>query len=208
MSENISIAVTSINKVKECPRCFWFDRKIGSAPFLFPSIPFQMDRIIKNFVRGKSELPDWYPVKGEVIEIGRLDAFEQESGLTVKGELDELVKTQNGYYIVDYKTGKPKDEVPDYYQSQLDGYAFLLEANGYNPVTGGALIYFTPKEGEIISGKVLFKITPVPGDVDPERIMEPLFQARKIIEMDAPPPPSSDCDMCRWRSEVIDVTAE
>lgn len=132
-----------------------------------------------------------------------LRATDQKSGVTLKGRLDALVRTADGkYHIVDYKTAYPREEVPDYHQLQLDGYAFLLERNGYRPVAGGVLLHFMPEHGDLTEGRFPFEITPVRVAVNPSRIPRILFRAKRILEMESPPTPSKDCDMCRWRRDV------
>jgi CRISPR/Cas system-associated exonuclease Cas4 (RecB family) len=207
MPENIEISVSSLQSVLDCPLCFWLAAK-GLAPptFPLPGVLSRIDKIIKDYMKGfvgRSDLPDWFPAKGTFLgATGRMKATDARSGVTLTGMLDALVLTPEGkYYIVDYKTASPKEEVPDYYQMQLDGYAFLLEGNG-RPVAGGALLYFTPEEGDLSRKKISFRITPVRAEVDPRRVLRPLMQARKILEMESPPQPKEDCQWCKWRREI------
>jgi len=207
MPENIEISVSNLHSVLDCPLCFWLAKR-GLAPptFPLPGVLNRMDSIIKNYMKqfvGRSDLPDWFPVEGTFLgATGKMKAADPKSGVTLKGMLDALVLTPDGrYYIVDYKTASPKEEIPDYYQMQLDGYAFLLEGNG-RPVAGGALLYFTPEEGDLADRKISFRITPLRAEVDPKRVLRPLMQARKILEMEEPPRPGEDCQWCEWRGEI------
>jgi CRISPR/Cas system-associated exonuclease Cas4 (RecB family) len=171
-----------------------------------------MDRVIKKFMEkfiGSSNLPKWFPVRGTFLGPTKtLQATDPKSGVTLRGRLDALVMTADGYHIVDYKTSKPKEEVPEYYQMQLDGYAFLLERNGYAPVAGGVLLHFMPEEGDLTRGRVPFEITPVRVDVHPGRIPRILSRARRILEMESPPPPSDDCEWCGWRREIEETLSK
>lgn len=124
------------------------------------------------------------------------------------GRLDALVRAEGGYHIVDYKTARPKEEVPEYYQTQLDGYAYLLEGNGYRPVAGGVLLHFMPAEGDLTEGRVPFEITPVWSEMDPSRIPAVLSRVREVLEMEAPPPPSEDCEMCEWWGEIRETLSK
>ncbi len=202
MNRSISISVTSLQSALDCPLCFWLSDRIGSAPSIFPGVPNQMDSVIKEYMRpfiGKSDLPGWFPVRGEFIDISQmLRATDPASGVTLKGKLDALVRAPDGYHVIDYKTGRPPKEIPNYYQMQLDGYAYLLEANGYGPVAGGCLIYFTPEPGDISPGCFPFKITPLATEVEPGRIPPVLARAKEILESERPPPRTEDCEMCEW----------
>jgi CRISPR/Cas system-associated exonuclease Cas4 (RecB family) len=207
MSENIEISVSNLHSVLDCPLCFWLTAK-GLAPpsFPLPGVLSRMDAVIKGYMKqfiGHSDLPEWFPVKGTFLgATGKMKTTDPMSGVTLKGMLDALVLTPDGkYYIVDYKTASPKEEIPDYYQMQLDGYAFLLEGNG-KPVAGGALLYFTPEESDLSERKISFRITPVHAEVDPRRVLRPLMQAKKILKMESPPQPSDDCQWCEWRGEI------
>jgi CRISPR/Cas system-associated exonuclease Cas4 (RecB family) len=213
MSENIEIGVTSLQSALDCPLCFWLSEKIGSPPSIIAGITVQMDSVIKRYMHqfiGSSHLPSWFPVRGTLLDTrGTMRARDPASGVTLRGALDALVKTHDGRYIViDYKTGKPPEEIPNYYQMQLDGYAYLLEQNGLRPVEGGVLLYFTPAHGDISDGIFPFKITAVRTKVDPSRIPPVLAQAKKILEMNTPPERSEGCEMCIWREQVEKALSE
>ncbi len=207
MAESIKIGATRLQSVLKCPLCFWLSKRIGSAPSIFPGIPAQIDSVIKNYMKqfiGSDNLPKWFPVRGTFIDASKtLRAIDSVTDITVVGKLDALAKTKDGnYHILDYKTGKPRDEVPDYYQMQLDGYAYLLERNGYRPVSEGVLLYFTPEQGDILEDSFPFRITAVGTKVDSSRIPLVLARAKEILELSTPPLRSEDCAMCMWLEQV------
>ena len=56
------LSPSSLNLMKECPRCFWLDKhNVWKRPSgIFPSLPSGMDKILKvhfNKFRDKGELP-------------------------------------------------------------------------------------------------------------------------------------------------------
>ncbi|MDI6884538.1 MAG: PD-(D/E)XK nuclease family protein [Hadesarchaea archaeon] len=172
-----------------------------------------MDSVIKGYMKqfvGSSDLPEWFPARGTLLDTKQtLRATDPATGITVAGKLDALVKTEDGrYYVVDYKTGRPPEEIPDYYQTQLDGYAYLLERNGLRPVAGGVLLYFTPQHGDLKDGLFPFKITAVQAQVDPGRVTPVLARAKQILEMETPPPRAEDCELCIWREQVEGALSE
>lgn len=213
MPEPIEIGVTSLQSAIDCPLCFWVSQNIGSPPSIFAGIPSQMDSVIKNYMRqfiGRSDLPKWFPVRGTLLDTSRtMRARDPGTGVILKGVLDALVRTPDGkYHIIDYKTGRPPEEIPNYYQMQLDGYAYLLERNNLRPVVSGVLLYFTPAQGDISEGLFPFKITAVRAKVDSSRIPSVLTRAKQIIESEVPPPRSEDCEMCIWREQVEQTLSE
>ncbi len=213
MVENIRIGVTSLQSALNCPLCFWLAGRLGPPPSIFAGITSQMDSVIKNYMKqfiGSSNLPEWFPVRGTLLDAsGTLRATDPSTGITVAGKLDALAQTSNGdYVIVDYKTGRPPEEIPYYYQMQLDGYAYLLERNGFKPVAGGVLLYFTPKHGDLGEGLFPFRTTPVRAAVDSSRVLSALSRAKEILDMTAPPPRSEDCETCMWREQAEQSLSE
>lgn len=213
MEENIKISVTSLQSVLDCPLCFWISQKLYSPPSIFAGITSQMDSVIKNYMRqfiGGSNLPSWFKVRGTYLDAAqKLKATDSRTGITVVGKLDALVKTlDEKYHIVDYKTGRPRENIPNYYQMQLDGYAYLLEQNGFRPVGGGALLYFTPDHGDLSEGLFPFKITAVRTEVDSNRILSVLTRAKQILSSPTPPSRSEGCELCMWREQVGQTLSE
>jgi len=207
MNNNLSISVTGLQSVLDCPLCFWLDRRIGSPPSIVAGITIQMDSVIKDYMKqfvGRSDLPGWFPVAGRFVDVsGTLKAADPASGITLRGKLDAMVQARDGsYHVIDYKTGRPPREVPNYYQMQLDGYAWLLERNGYGPVGGGCLLYFTPEPGDVEERCFPFKITPLAAKLDSNRVPPVLAKAREILDSETPPQRAEDCEMCLWLEQV------
>ena len=135
----------------DCPRCFWLDVKgIRKRPTgIFPSLPSGMDSILKKYFdtfRCKDCLPPELEGKleGKLFgDIGKLDVwrncfkgleyFDGKSGIGLRGALDDLFVTGDGFHVpLDFKTrGYPlKEDTHEHYQDQMNIYSFLLEENG------------------------------------------------------------------------------
>jgi CRISPR/Cas system-associated exonuclease Cas4 (RecB family) len=204
----IEVAVTELALVQGCPLCYWLSKRSLSPPAMpLPGILNKVDSVVKKFMSRfvhRRDLPDWFPVSGTFMgESGQLEATDSESGVVLRGKLDAFVRADDGkYVVVDYKASSPREEVLEYHRLQLDGYAFLLEKNGYSPVSEGILLHFMPAHGDLTERRFPFEITPVHVQVNPSRIPPILSRARKIIEMESPPAPDENCGMCRWRIEV------
>ena len=64
-----------------------------------------------------------------------------DSGEQKLYRLDRVIKTDKGYIIVDFKTGKPNEEKKEKHQKQLEEYQYALEKMG-KKVIETKLIYF------------------------------------------------------------------
>ncbi len=66
-----------------------------------------------------------------------------ERELMIEGKLyrpDRVVKNNNEWYVIDFKTGNPSDKEKEKYQKQIDFYTLALEKFGMK-MGGAALIY-------------------------------------------------------------------
>ena len=117
----------------------------------------------------------------------------------LSGAFDDLLVKEGRTIPFDYKTkGSPtsEEDATKYYQTQLDCYALMLEANGLKPLGYGFLLYYSPKQvGE--NGQVTFEIQPIKIDTDTERA-KGLFQKALAILSEPAPRASANCEYCGW----------
>jgi len=169
-----------------------------------------MDRVIKRYMErfiGRSGSPKWFPVEVQkFIGCRKLESEDPESGVILTGIPDAIAIGNDGQcYVVDYKTAAPKFEIPSYYQTQLDAYAWLLKQNDFAPIGGAYLLYFSPIDADISERLFPFDVTAVKVEVNPDRIPVLLMNAKKIIELQEPPEPSENCEWCVWRRNTRDL---
>lgn len=205
--EEIQISAGALAAAEGCPRCLWLDYHGHGPPSKpFPGVVQQLDSVIKDYTRqffGKDSLPPLFAgLEGTLIEIRTtLKTLEPKSGVTLTGKLDDLLREPQGTYrVIDYKSGKPGEEKARlYYQHQMDGYAYLVEANGHRPVRDAVLIFFEPIKGEALArGQVDFRITPQPLPTNPGRVPGLLQRARDILAREKPPESDMECRWCQW----------
>lgn len=123
----------------------------------------------------------------------------RENGAVLSGMLDDLLVNEDAYIPFDYKTkGSPTNEedATKYYQTQLDCYALMLEANGLKPAGYGFLLYYSPKEvGE--NGRVSFEIQPIKIQTDTARAKNLFCRALEVLKSSAPEA-ANECEYCGW----------
>jgi hypothetical protein len=139
-----------------CPCCFWYSVALGFRhPFdmSMPGILFNMDKFEKILVEAhfdaKKAAPKWLASLGCTgpVDFPRKMIEEiPKLGLTLVGMPDAVFAKKDGTLcLVDYKTAKYKgadDPFMAIYETQLWGYARLLEHEGVGTVSSAALVYF------------------------------------------------------------------
>jgi len=206
----LSVSQTTLNLLRDCPRCFWFYLKLGlqrpRGPW--PSVHTQLDRIINGYwdrYAAEGELPPL--VQGRLTGVPvfpRVEAwYDNSTGLYVAGRLDACLRVNGNEHVpVDHKSrGSQPNGTHEAYQLQLDVYHLLLEQSGYPPAGYGLLIYYIPENGDLDAGLVI--ATDVQKEqTDPERALAWVRKAREVLGMNEPPLPSPACEFCRWARET------
>jgi len=212
------LSPSSINLMKECPRCFWLTQhKVWKRPSgIFPSLPSGMDKILKihfDKFRDKSQLPPELCNNNHCEDMKLFDdeellktwqsnfkgiQFEDKKGNILKGAVDNILTKGKKLIVLDYKTrGYPlKEDTHKSYQNQLDTYNFLLRENGYDTEDYGFLLFYIPKEvtetGEFIFDTELIKMP-----TNPESAEKIFNDAIKLLNSDCP---KDSCEWCVGRS--------
>lgn len=201
MKKPLRLSASTLSILLDCPRCFWLqvNEDIRRPQGPFPSLPGGMDAVLKTAmdgVRRTGELPRELvgQVNGKLFsDQGQLDRWrdalrgdlrflDAARGIEVVGGIDDLVEERDGLTPVDFKTrGWPiKDDSHEYYEHQLDLYAWLLEKNGRRTSGRGVLLFFSPQayEGD---GRVQFRIEPVVLRTDVNRADALLARATQVL---------------------------
>lgn len=214
---------TGLNLFNDCPRCFWihYNEGVARPRGIFPSLPGGMDLVIKTYYdQYRGNLPPELKghVRGKLIEDLALmnqwrnwrtgmEYIDSTRNAVLFGALDECLVNQEGKYVpLDYKTrgSAPRDgDSERYYQTQLDTYALLLEANGYPVADYGYLVYYYPDVvGE--AGQVRFHVYPIELKLDYNRVRA-LFE-KAVDFLKTPMPEQGSCEYCVWQRAINDHT--
>ena len=213
-----------------CPRCFWIKRHCqNKLPFqIFPGIFSSIDSYTKKVTNVHfdrySKLPSWLeelaemgkPVK--VPHYSKFSVLDEESDVVLRGAPDEILQKDDGsHIIVDYKTAKftkAQDSLLPLYQVQLNAYAYIGERQGFDPVSGLALVYMEPQtdltedqlddlvkqEGFLMAfdGHVLEV------GLEADKIIPPLLkEVRRIHDLESPPSGNQGCRDCQLLEGLI-----
>ncbi len=219
---------TGLNLYKECPKCFWlhYNSKVSRPRGIFPSLPGGMDEVIKvYFDKYRGKKPGLPPeIVGKVSGIlvpdqALMDSWrnwrtglsweteisfrQKKAQVTLFGALDDCLIDGQNYIPLDYKTRgsapRPGDS-EQYYQTQLDSYATLLNHNGLPVADFGFLVYYYPdKVAE--KGSVTFHVQPVKVGTSVARLEKLLTDAVKLL-LSPMPKEHSRCEYADWHNLI------
>ncbi len=208
------LSPSSLNLMKECPRCFWLDKHgVWKRPAgIFPSLPSGMDGILKTHFdkfRDKGELPP--ELKNtecnnhcklfddqELMKIWRSNfkgiRWEDTKGNILFGAVDNILVKGKKLIVLDYKTRgfALKEDTAEHYQNQLDLYNFLLKKNGYEIEDYAFLLFYIPKE-VLEGGEVLFDTNLVKMKINMKNAEKLFTKALKLLNKDCP---KKTCEWC------------
>jgi len=170
-------------------------------------------------------VPDWFGGFGslgkpmKVPHYTKFSVIEPNVNILLTGVPDEILyKTDDSYFIVDYKTAKftgTQDKLLPMYEVQLNAYAYIGERVGFKPVSGLGLIYYEPQTGisadEVdsfilddgfsmnFSGKLL------PIELKPDNIPVLLKRVREIYDLSQPPNQVEGCKDCGLLDTLLSI---
>lgn len=211
-----------------CPRCFWIKRNIKKLPFqIFPGIFYSIDsytkKVIHTWLDKHEGPPPWLPEFKDVTEYlkvphwSKFKRTDPETGLTVSGVADDLLKCADGTFIIpDYKTSKiteTQDKLRPMYEGQLNSYAWIYEGFG-EKVSMTPLVYCEPyTDDEAVTPSVYddngflmqFRVQAVQIRRDPNLVQSLLKKAAKIIELVLAPEGVEGCKDCVAVDSLVEL---
>lgn len=211
------LSPSSINLMKECPRCFWLTQhKVWKRPAsIFPSLPSGMDSILKvhfDKFREKGELPPELCNNGECINMKLFNdkkklkiwqsnfkgiSLTDKKGNELHGAVDNLLVKGKKIIVLDFKTRgfKCKEDTAEHYKNQLDIYNFLLRKNGYETEDFSFLLFYVPKE-VMSTGEVIFDTELVKMKINIKNAETIWKKAIKLLNSDCP---TKSCEWCEGK---------
>lgn len=224
MGYDVSLSASKLNLFKECPRCFYDAQllKQERPRGIFPGLPGGVDRVMKAHLDHYRELRITPPglesltghLWGTVAEIKKLRQWQsglkaefEVNGRVVRliGALDDLWEELDGTFSpLDVKTKGdiPRDDGAQYYQTQVDIYALLLESNGRTPSGRAYLWYWYPvTQLDLALGmeRVLYTLSP---DANRGRLL--IAEAVALLES-GQPDANPSCEYCRFAQSRVEA---
>jgi len=206
----IKLSQSTLNLFLECPRCFWLSvvKNIKRPRGPFPSLPSGIDLILKdyfNLYREKGEIPKLLrgKIPGKIITSlpASFSLYEEKIGALLYGRLDECLEIEDNVFApLDHKTRgfKTKEDSHTFYQTELDVYTLLLEANHYSTKRTGFLVFYVPQKSSRLHEGFPFEVEVKEVPTNPEKAKEDFYKAVEVLRRVDPPKSSERCEYCKW----------
>lgn len=216
----------------ECPRCFYFDRRLGvERPKGFPfNLNSAVDHLLKkefDIHRAQNTphpLMDAYGIDAVPFAHAHIDewrhnftgvqALHKPTNFLIFGAVDDVWVNKKGeLHVVDYKSTSKDTAVnldaewQNGYKRQMEVYQWLLRRNGFDVSNTGYFVYANGmRDREAFDGRLEFDVTIIPYVGKDGWIEGTLLEAKACLMHDVPPQASSNCDYCAFHAAV--TTAE
>lgn len=227
--EIFRLSRSKIDLYINCPRCFYFDRKLGVAQP--PGFPFSLNSAVDKLLKKEFDIHrakgtkhplmehygvDAIPLVHEKIEEWR-DSLRRgitvpidSTNVEVTGGVDDVWVNPSGeFHIVDYKATSKEEEVTldaDWqigYKRQMEIYQWLFRKNGFTVSTTGYFVYCNGKtDKEAFDGKLEFDIKIIPYVGNDSWVEKTILDAISCLKRGTLPKSGSDCDFCKYRMAV------
>jgi CRISPR/Cas system-associated exonuclease Cas4 (RecB family) len=215
-----------------CPRCFWIKMHCENKlpyqifPGIFSSIDSYTKKVTSTHFTRYNRLPSWLGKLGKLGEpvkvphFSKFNVVDQTANVLLCGMPDEIFKREDGlYFIVDYKTSKfteTQDSLLPMYEVQLNAYAYIGKRQGFDPISGIALVYMEPqtnltqeeldsilRENGFLMG---FAGHVLPLKLEAELRIPPLLkEVRRIYDLGSPPSGNAECKDCKLLDELMAI---
>ncbi|MBP6868883.1 MAG: PD-(D/E)XK nuclease family protein [Candidatus Pacebacteria bacterium] len=221
-----TLSRSKVELFTECKRCFWMDQRYGiGRPSSFPfTLNNAVDELFKkefDILREKGEAHplmkqykiDAIPFKDERMEEWRdalkrgVKVHHEESNIILRGGVDDVWQNSKGeLHVVDYKAtaGKAEvtldDEWKNSYKRQVEIYQWLFRGNGFDVSPIAYFVYANGRnDKDSFDAMLEFDITILPHVGDDSWVSGTLIEMKKLLEEDAIPKASVDCEYCEYR---------
>jgi CRISPR/Cas system-associated exonuclease Cas4 (RecB family) len=227
--ENWVLSRSKIDLFLECPRCFYFDNKLGTKRP--PGYPFNLNRAVdellkKEFdiLREKGEthkLIEEYGIDARPVAHEKLNEWRDNfkgvrykykpTGFTISGAIDDLwINSKGEYIVVDYKATSKNEEITkldkdwqNSYKKQIEVYQWLLRQNGFKVSDIGYFVYCNGRtDVDKFDGQLEFDIRLIPYEGNDAWIEDVLTKIYKTLESNEIPDSGLDCDFCAYHRAV------
>lgn len=224
-SEPFKLSRSKIDLFINCPRCFYFDRRLGVARP--PGFPFALNSAVDHLLKLEFDVHRMNGTKHPLIEKYGIDArpvahadldkwrhnftgvqyLHQPTNLLIFGAIDDLwINSEGEYIVVDYKSTSKSEVITelnkdwqDGYKRQMEVYQWLLRKNGFKVSDTGYFVYCNGQtDRKAFDGKLEFEITLIPYKGDDSWVENTVTEAHKCLQLPDYPERGADCDYCQY----------
>jgi len=223
--EPFKLSRSKIDLFLECPRCFYYDRKLGvGRP---PGFPFALNSAVDALLKQEFDihrakgsqhpLQEKYGINARPIPHQDLDKWRENfvgvqflhepTNLLIFGAIDDLWQnSKEEYIVVDYKATAKAEEITELnkdwhegYKRQMEVYQWLLRQNGYKVSNTGYFVYCNGiADAEAFDQKLEFRVTLIPYEGKDSWIEKTIFDIHKCLNGNQIPQAAEDCDYCSY----------
>ncbi len=228
-SEPFKLSRSKIDLFLNCPRCFYFDRRLGvGRP---PGFPFALNSAVDHLLKLEFDIHRVAGTKHPLIEKYGVDAMpvahkdldqwrhnftgiqylHKPTNLLVFGAIDDLWQNSKGEYIVvDYKATSKDEAINELnkewqigYKRQMEVYQWLLRSNGYKVSDTGYFVYCNGQaDRKAFDGKLEFDVTLINYKGNDSWVDGAIKDAHKCLNSDKIPKAGAECDYCSYVSVI------
>lgn len=224
-AESFKLSRSKIDLFLNCPRCFYYDRKLGvGRP---PGFPFALNSAVDHLLKLEFDIHRVAGTKHPLIEKYGVDArpiahedldkwrhnftgiqyLHQPTNFLVFGAIDDLWQNSKGEYIVvDYKSTSKDEDITELnkdwqigYKRQMEIYQWLLRQNGYKVSSTGYFVYCNGQtDRKVFDAKLEFDITLIAYKGDDSWVEKTITEAHKCLNGNKIPNADPNCDYCNY----------
>lgn len=223
--EPFKLSRSKIDLFLECPRCFYFDRRLGVARP--PGFPFTLNSAVDHLLKLEFDIHrakgtkhpliekygvDARPVPHEDLEKWRhnftgIQYLHRPTNFLITGAIDDLWQNSKGEYIVvDYKATSKAGEITvldkewhDGYKRQMEVYQWLLRQNGYKVSDTGYFVYCNGRtDRAAFDGKLEFDVTLIAYKGSDAWVSGAITDAHACLNGERIPASGKVCDYCDY----------
>lgn len=220
---------SKIDLFLECPRCFYFDRRLGiGRP---PGFPFSLNSAVDKLLKQEFDIHraenkkhpliekygvDAAPVAHEQLEDWRnnfrgIQHLHKPTNFLVFGAIDDLWRNSKGEYIVvDYKATAKSEDITELnetwhegYKRQMEIYQWLLRQNGLKVSDTGYFVYCNGEaDKKAFDAKLEFRITLIPYTGNSDWVERAIVDAHECLNANEIPAANGNCDYCSYIAAI------
>jgi CRISPR/Cas system-associated exonuclease Cas4 (RecB family) len=219
------ISRSKIDLFLECPRCFYFDIRLGIKR---PSMPgftlnIAVDALLKkefDLLRKKGQIHEimrQYKIDAVPFDHPEIDSWRSNftgkqylhegTNLLIFGAVDDIwVNSKKELIVVDYKATSTTKEISlddkwkQNYKRQIEVYQWIYRKSGFKVADTGYIVYANAgKNRPRFDGKLEFKLTLHPHKGDDSWVEPAVFAIKQTLDSDSIPPAGEECEYCQYR---------